>query len=164
MRDLGKRASKSHRDCVLPFLGRNYLPARQEREKKRGQKKKKTFFYLEISKRIEIFFGMMMMMTMLLFVFFFRWGGFFLELCFPPFMIFFRGGGAKEESGKVEDLILSIYIRQKMTAVSLAFFVCHFWKWTEGNLSAALFSFVARGWGGDRLWRERIKRRAKERQ
>lgn len=63
-------------------------------------------------------------------------------------MIFFRGGGAKEESGKVEDLILSIYIRQKMTAVSLAFFVCHFWKWTEGNLSAALFSFVARGWGG----------------
>lgn len=63
-------------------------------------------------------------------------------------MIFFLGGGAKEESGKVEDLILSIYIhlRQKMR-FSLVFFVCHFWKWTVENLSAALFSFRRRGRG-----------------
>lgn len=63
-------------------------------------------------------------------------------------MVFFLGGGAKEESGKVEDLILSIYIhlRQKMR-FSLVFFVCHFWKWTVGNLSAALFSFGRREGG-----------------
>lgn len=51
MRDLGKRAAKSHSDCVLPFLDRNYVPARQEREKKRGQKEKILFFFQFLKSR-----------------------------------------------------------------------------------------------------------------
>ena len=51
----GREQARSHRDCVLPVLDRNYLPARQEREKQRGQKEKKDFFSFPNLEGIEIF-------------------------------------------------------------------------------------------------------------
>lgn len=100
MRDLGKRAAKSHSDCVLPFLDRNYVPARQERKREAKKKKKFFIFIFEISKGIELFFLMMMMMMTMLLLFFFR-RRFFLELCFPLWFSFSEEG-RKKRAGRLK--------------------------------------------------------------